>query len=230
MRSNDKFGGKARRRRGSRLLHTTLAAFICTLWPWPLDSPESMFRYSPLPGPGSTRLLRLMAHPEENSCIECQLFDYPLQTLGGGTHLYEALSYVWGDQKNLQSISVNQHDLPITRSLHAALLCLRDRILDRFIWVDAICINQGDMLEKGRQVQYMAEIYSRASRVIVWLGSVENDSDRAIEAIRLAAEEMSTKSLVEEPTKQAVLSLVRRSWFRRVWVRRHAFDGVSTYN
>lgn len=42
----------------------------------------------------------------------------------------------------------------------------------------------------------MAEIYSRASRVIVWLGSVENDSDHAIEAIRLAAEEMSTKSLV----------------------------------
>ncbi|KAH9220623.1 heterokaryon incompatibility protein-domain-containing protein [Leptodontidium sp. 2 PMI_412] len=177
-----------------------------------------MFRYSPLPGPGSIRLLRLIAHPEENSCIECQLFVYPLQTLGDGAHLYEALSYVWGDQKNLQSISVNQHDLPIRRNLHAALLCLRDRILDRFIWVDAICINQEDKLEKGRQVQYTAEIYSRASRVIVWLGSVENDSDHAIEAIRLAAEEMSTKSLVEEPTKQAVLSLVRRSWFRRIWV------------
>ena len=46
--------------------------------------------------------------------------------------------------------------------------------------VDAICINQEDKIEKGMQVRYMSEIYSKASHVIVWLGEAENDSDRAL--------------------------------------------------
>jgi hypothetical protein len=194
------------------------------------DNPENKYRYSPLPRPGSIRLLRLMAHTDENTRIECRLFDYPLQELGEGTHLYEALSYVWGDPNNLRSISIDKHDLPITINLHAALLCLRDRFIDRTIWVDAICINQGDVIEKGMQVRYMAEIYSKASRVIVWLGEAENDSDRALEEIRLAADEMSTESLVNKLNKQAILKLLQRSWFKRIWVREQTFNGIDIHH
>ncbi|KAK3179011.1 hypothetical protein OEA41_001150 [Lepraria neglecta] len=187
------------------------------------NNPENKYRYSPLPGPGSIRLLRLMAHTDENAPIECLLFDYPLQELGEGTHLYEALSYVWGDSNNLRSSSIDKHDLLITINLYTALSYLRDRFIDRIIWVDAICINQGDMEEKGMQVQYMSEIYSKASRVIVWLGEAENDSDLALEEIRLAADEMS-EPLVNEPTKQAILTLLQRSWFKRIWVREQTFN------
>ncbi|RMJ04826.1 hypothetical protein CDV36_014510 [Fusarium kuroshium] len=49
-----------------------------------------------------------------------------------------------------------------------ALKCLRNCSLDRIIWVDAICINQDDAEERGRQVQSMAKIYANASRVVVW--------------------------------------------------------------
>ena len=38
------------------------------------------------------------------------------------------------------------------------------------LWADAICINQGDVLEKNHQVQYMKSIYSNAKRVVIWLG------------------------------------------------------------
>ena len=168
-----------------------------------------------------------MADTDENARIKCRLFYYPLQELGEWTHLYEALSYVWGDLNNLQSISVDEHDLSITINLHAALLCLRDRFIDRIIWVDAICINQGDEIEKGMQVRYMAEIYSKASRVIVWLGDAENDSDRALEEIRLAADEMSTKPLVNKLANQAILLLLQRSWFKRIWVREQKFNSID---
>ncbi|OAG05795.1 HET-domain-containing protein, partial [Paraphaeosphaeria sporulosa] len=38
------------------------------------------------------------------------------------------------------------------------------------IWIDAICINQDDTLEKGKQVSLMSEIYRKAIQVNVWLG------------------------------------------------------------
>ena len=39
----------------------------------------------------------------------------------------------------------------------------------RVLWIDAICINQANILERNGQVQHMALIYKHASRVIVWL-------------------------------------------------------------
>jgi hypothetical protein len=38
------------------------------------------------------------------------------------------------------------------------------------LWVDAICINQKDKLEKSQQIQNMTDIYARAKRVVVWIG------------------------------------------------------------
>ncbi|KAK0709563.1 heterokaryon incompatibility [Lasiosphaeria miniovina] len=74
-------------------------------------------------------------------------------------------------------------------NLHAALSQLRDRLLERIIWIDAICINQHDNNEKGQQVQSTTKIYANANRVIVWLGEAAEDSDQALGALRTAAEE-----------------------------------------
>jgi hypothetical protein len=38
------------------------------------------------------------------------------------------------------------------------------------LWVDAVCINQLDPVEKGHQVAQMGRIYENAERVVVWLG------------------------------------------------------------
>ncbi|KAK3361634.1 heterokaryon incompatibility protein-domain-containing protein [Lasiosphaeria ovina] len=79
------------------------------------------------------------------------------------THLYEALSYTWGDPHQRRSISIDGRSSLVTANLHAALVSLRDGLLERIVWVDAICINQDDNQEKGNQIRYMAEIYSKAS-------------------------------------------------------------------
>jgi hypothetical protein len=57
----------------------------------------SQYNYSSLSlGPESILLLRLMPYENESMEreIQCELFTYPLQGQGKGTHLYEALSYV----------------------------------------------------------------------------------------------------------------------------------------
>ncbi|KAL7919585.1 heterokaryon incompatibility domain-containing protein [Trichoderma austrokoningii] len=191
------------------------------------SNPASTYRYSPLPA-NSIRLLRLQPNADEQAPIQCQLFDYPFVGSRKGTHLYEALSYVWGSEDKPRCVSTNEDDLYITENLHDALLRLRDCSLPRIIWADAICINQDDDEERGRQVEMMAEIYARASRVVVWLEEATNirpvgngtsdDIYRAFEAISSAASSQSVRFSDDKATRLAIHSLFQRSWFSRIWV------------
>ncbi|PQE30874.1 hypothetical protein CJF32_00011334 [Rutstroemia sp. NJR-2017a WRK4] len=180
----------------------------------------SQYQYPPLSlGPDSVRLLRLLPHEDKNAPIQCQLFDYSLQEPGKRTHLYDALSYVWGDSKNPRSIYIGEHNLPVTENLHAALSHLRNFSLERIVWVDAICIDQKNTKEKEQQIQIMTTIYSQANRVLVWLGEAADNSDQALEEIR-AAGGNATISLSNETIQSAVLALLQRNWFQRIWVRK----------
>jgi hypothetical protein len=184
----------------------------------------SQYSYSPLPsGSDSIRLLRLMPHEDETANIQCELFEYRLQNLRG-SHLYEALSYVWGNPDKKLPILLNNYSFDVTVNLHAALLRLRNDSMERVVWVDAICIDQENHKEKEHQIQSMAKIYSQANRVIVWLGEAEDDSDQALEAIRVAPGKKSTKEWDNGMVSHAVLAVLQRPWFRRIWVRLQMSD------
>ncbi|KAK0717950.1 heterokaryon incompatibility protein-domain-containing protein [Lasiosphaeria miniovina] len=152
------------------------------------------------------------------------LIEYPQFVSDHGAHLYEALSYVWGDSDEPYTVSMNGCDFAVTANLHAALLRLRDAVFERILWVDAICINQTDDKEKESQIGYMAEIYSKASRVIVWLGEAGHDrGDRALDKIRRIAASVADDTPDHEglPAKRMV-ALLRRPWFERIWVLQEA--------
>lgn len=42
----------------------------------------------------------------------------------------------------------------------------------RVLWVDALCINQSDEQERSHQIALMADIYRKASKVLIWLENV----------------------------------------------------------
>ncbi|KAK2470355.1 hypothetical protein H9L39_17972 [Fusarium oxysporum f. sp. albedinis] len=174
------------------------------------------FSYGDDPLPGhSIRLLRILPDANEHFPIQCQLFKCTLLD-SESTHPYEALSYVWGSEDKPRSISIDNCDLAVGVNLHAALSHLRDSFIERIIWIDAICINQADSNEKGQQVQSMAKIYAKASRVIVWLGEAAASSDQALEEIRIVA---ATNPVINEMNhQQAILTLLERQWFQRIWV------------
>jgi hypothetical protein len=176
-----------------------------------------LYPYSSLlPGADSIRLLRLRPPDGETATIRCQLFNYSLDSLDKPPPRYEALSYVWGDPKSTLPVFIDGYRFDVTLNLHAALLYLRNRATE-WVWVDAICINQRDRQERGHQVRYMAKIYGKAHCVVVWLGQVEDNSDRAFEEIR--ARNKWSDSSDDRMIKQAVLALLQRPWFRRIWVR-----------
>lgn len=185
---------------------------------------KSTYRYSPLPA-GWIRLLRLLPHPDEDTIIRCELVHYPLLSSGKGTHLYEALSYVWGSEEKPCRICVDGDDLYITENLQTVLLRLRDASFERIIWADGICINQDDIEERSLQVQYMMNIYSRASQVIVWLEETIHDSNsadnsQAIEEIGRAAD----GQLTESSKGEAIRAILQRSWFQRIWVSQRIYS------
>ncbi|KAF2029388.1 hypothetical protein EK21DRAFT_67686, partial [Setomelanomma holmii] len=61
---------------------------------------------------------------------------------------YEVLSYVWGSTTELRTITCNGYETSITRNLHDALLRSRLPTETRYIWADALCVDQSSNEEK----------------------------------------------------------------------------------
>lgn len=60
--------------------------------------------------------------------------------------------------------------LEVTSNLALALRYLRWTSKSRTLWIDSLCINQDDEVEKMTHIQHMDLIYANASPVVIWLG------------------------------------------------------------
>ena len=116
---------------------------------------------------------------------------------------YLALSYAWGKPQKESHILLNGRVHRVTESLKTFFDQFRhpNESLPFWIqkiqrdqgqeglsfWIDAICINQEDELEKAEQVQQMRSIYSQASQVIAWLGPAADNSGLAIRKLTVLA-------------------------------------------
>lgn len=143
--------------------------------------------YETMPYDSSIRLLRLhkgTAPDQVEVTLEFAQLDHTVPE-------YEAISYVWGRRDPVAYIKhrPSQNTITVTQSLQAALEHIRCRDRDRLVWVDALCINQGDGKEKGTQVRKMNAIYARASCVLVWLGFDTGCSNQAFGVLCALANE-----------------------------------------
>jgi hypothetical protein len=181
-----------------------------------------------------------------------QYTGYPKDHLDDYNPQYEALSYSWGNDAAIHRVYVHDEDSPTksskrylqTRSnLESALRHLRHPDRSRTLWIDAICINQGDALERDAQVKRMQEIYQRASLVVLWLGPEQDSTSLAIQMLRQLGFQVehsvdrwwaspdATKTGWGDPqtplpysddTWTALANLLSRSYFQRVWVVQEA--------
>lgn len=87
---------------------------------------------------------------------------------------YEAISYSWGRPERTAVILCNGVQIKVPPTLAEALQYLRLGSLSRWLWCDAICINQDDDIEKSNQVQMMLTIFAKAMRVVAWRSSPEH--------------------------------------------------------
>ncbi|KAL2059150.1 hypothetical protein ABVK25_000442 [Lepraria finkii] len=136
------------------------------------------FSYAPLE-PGQFRLLTIST---TRKSFEVEQGRFPLDDAPA----YDAIYYTWGPKE--AAVAVRRNGRRWTISLRLAsmlhhLLLYRPRPGTHKIWIDAVCINQEDDAEKGRQIPCIRTIYSEAQRVIIWLGEHENDSELALRSM-----------------------------------------------
>jgi hypothetical protein len=192
-----------------------------------------MYQYSPLEeSKGEIRLLDLYSGDSDDD-INCSIRHVTLAS----TPEYTALSYTWGDLTIRKAILVGGQTLEVTVNLFDALCHLRSSQKTRTFWVDAVCINQGDLDERSKQVLRMRDIYTFAKTVEVWLGIADDDAYATMALVKnLGAtvsdpEESLAKGFNEygqafidifegaEPEAVRALSqLFNRPWWTRVWV------------
>lgn len=225
--------------------------------PWErreLDDPTLHFCHDALSSPNAIRLIELVAGPWEDD-VQCNIHIVDLSSLPE----YTALSYSWGDdpqddpgQPTIVSalfkafnptadfFRCNGKIFPISTNLYNALRRLRDKSI-KYLWVDQICIDQSNIIERSDQVQKMGKIYSGARLVAIWLGEEDNYTIPAFNLIQKISE-LATESavgtlhsnfsqLLDRDAMQALglpffpstewesmHRLFERRWFQRSWV------------
>lgn len=120
------------------------------------------------------RLLHLQAANTPEADIKCTL---AIATLSQGLR-YEAVSYSWGTPSTKRTIYIEGQQVRVRENLYDCLLRARSSLEVRVLWIDAICVNQADLREKGHQIHLMPKIFTNAERVLVWVGEAAHDSDQ----------------------------------------------------
>ncbi|MCJ1243107.1 hypothetical protein MMC30_000304 [Trapelia coarctata] len=190
--------------------------------------------YRPLQD-GEIRILNIQPRNEGSPLVCSLIYDH----VSAPASPFEALSYTWGDPNDREAITCNDTSVSVTKSLFGALQALRFPDRGRFLWIDAICINQKDVDEKNVQVQLMASIYQSAFQVIIWLGEEAEDTVPAMDLLAKIATggkvdnagdlERLTRNLIlagvppthHDPWK-SLARFLARPWFSRVWVVQEA--------
>jgi hypothetical protein len=179
---------------------------------------------------GTVRILVLHPSSALDDDIKCHLRQkVPLaQVALDNVLLYDALSYVWGDENNPDFIFLCESRFAVTRNLAEALRHLRFPHSERMLWVDALCINQvKDEKEKIAQVKSMHLIYKHARSVIAWLGPSTKDSNSDfgtmdliqkldITPIGIMTWEFSNKETHNE--QDSFKELMDRPYWSRAWI------------
>ncbi|KIW17865.1 hypothetical protein PV08_05060 [Exophiala spinifera] len=185
--------------------------------------PPAPYRYEPLDSPISIRLLDLLpgAEPDPVHVVLRQVeLPEDSDTIAMASEAYyTALSYTWGPPDPQFLIYVQGKSYQARANLLSALSHLRDRQTVQTFWIDALCINQGDVYEKNRQVSLMARIYRTARKTRVWLGSSTDQSLMGIQWLADECDDISNPAYdLRAAPIQSLASLLKQAYWSRVWI------------
>lgn len=210
-----------------------------------MDKP---YNFERLPQDGHyIRLLRVLPGSEDDE-ISVALSITKMSEAAG---TYDAISYTWGSSDVLHQIQIYPGAGYVTvrdniwRFLrHCRSSAIKDRV--NLLWIDSICINQQDLLEKSLQVSKMRQVFVKgnASRVLIWLDKLserdtilpddialirqtcQRSSLAGVERNRQASSEIFPVTIITTPEEKATFSrlssfittLAHHPYWFRLWV------------
>lgn len=202
-----------------------------------LSKSSGPFEYNHLdPAASEIRLLKL-SPTRQGAQVQGSLIVSPMVSVPA----YEAISYRWKMGSRVP-ILLNGQELHVFEAVYFMLLGLRHTNDHRFVWVDAICINQRDTTEKEWQILLMGDIFGSAERVLSWLDyhPLNSGALSFLGALGSWADEINqleacgrmdlfdtipmpsnVKTILEQPHHllwASLCSVFCNDWFSRVWV------------
>ena len=191
-----------------------------------MASPE--YRHERLKLSGRFMRLIQIQGGAKNSVLSLRITQYALHRRPA----FVAISYTWGSPGDARELRVNGRPFKVRVNLWNLLSHLRQRGESRFLWIDALCIDQQNLEERSFHVNMMAEIYEQAEMAIVWLGLPSEDrrQARSMEFVAEMADFAKKHSqllakfrdtyLVDSCGSRWVnlLELCRGTYFGRTWI------------
>jgi hypothetical protein len=126
---------------------------------------------------------------------------------------YKCLSYTWGEPCEGREILLNGCTFRVRDNLFEFLDIARRLFPMEFLWVDAICIDQNNVAERGHQVERMGRVYECALGVLIWLGifsSLEHIARYLIQRQSVSGLAYSIRKELED--------VVQNTYWTRAWV------------
>ena len=199
-------------------------------------SPTELYKYRPLETSETIRVIVLQPARNHNEPLDCNIIHQDrreiLLDIRDEQH-FEAVSYTWGNPELSCKIVCDEKSafLNITHNVDSFLRHFRAESSVRYLWVDAICLNQVDNDEKSIQVSLMGDIYRQARRILLWLGDASPEDDvqlvfaflkrlTSIKCIAISKEaiENLSKDVFKYSDITKVQSFLQRPWFQRRWI------------
>ncbi|KAL8688301.1 MAG: hypothetical protein Q9218_005752 [Villophora microphyllina] len=195
---------------------------------------RSLYQYQLL-NPQEIRVVRFKRHESTRRLS----FEFRLGTIDELRKTYTAISYCWGIPDRAAELFCSyDRCLRVTRIVEEIAHWLVDRQCEEYFWIDFLCINQGDLREKGEQVAMMRTIFSSSAKVEAWLGYDIEDGEAAVRVARDIKEAAFDKQCLDDDAGNDVSQtwprhmragfpqsdvnglrgLLRHPWFTRVWV------------
>jgi hypothetical protein len=165
--------------------------------------------------PAEFRLLRLLPTEWKDDPLHCTLHQYRHDNCPE----YETVSYTWGGEDSNSTLCKPIYIGPYwdilfqTHNCWNMLRFLRPAEGIRTLWVDAVCINQNDLVDRENQVAKMGRIYEEASRVIVYLGN-----DFISDLLPGQYPQRHRLHLLHSISGANLQDILKRKYFSRVWV------------
>jgi hypothetical protein len=139
------------------------------------DAPLPAFVHDPLPD--SKTHIRLLEVLQGNfgQHVVCTISAWSLDSAPP----YNAISYTWGDPASTVNITVDGRTMVVRQNCEYVLqqAFTNTKKETKYLWVDAICIDQSELQERGHQVALMGELYKRAAHVFACVGAHSDDSE-----------------------------------------------------
>lgn len=185
-----------------------------------MNSLQNVYPDSPIDSDSQTIRIFQLLPGSLGSKVSGRLLRHDMRA-GDSTDSYEALSYRWGTTSEAKTIELGQNlDFKVTAALETALQVLRSSKKARMIWIDAICINQGDVQERNQQVQLMRKIYMSAKLVRIWLDVEIDPTCAAMIKLQNLNDQSTEEDLGDDPSFwEPLCPVFKDHYWMRVWIQ-----------